>query len=251
MGPIVAIGGGRMGLGETIAIDRRIVGLAGGRRALFLPTASSDDPTYAAGFRRIYGKRLGCALDVLCLIRERPDPRRIARAIGRADLVYVGGGNTLKMMRRWRHLGVDRLLVAAHRRGSVLSGLSAGCLCWFEGGHSDSMVYYHPKKWDYLRVRGLGLIEGTGCPHYDGEKRDTSFIAMIRRIGGVGLAMDNGAALEVADGRWRVVTSLKGAGAYRLTRRFGTVTTEALPRDGRFRPLGQESATGGRPPNSL
>lgn len=235
MGPIVAIGGGSMGMGQTLPIDRRIVELAGGRRALFLPTASSDDPAYIDGFRHTYGKRLGCAVDVLCLIRERPDARRIARAIGRADLVYVGGGNTLKMMRRWRHLGVDRLLVAAHRRGSVLSGLSAGCLCWFEGGHSDSMFYYHPKKWDYIRVRGLGLIGGTGCPHYDTEKRDRSFIAMIRRIGGVGLALDNGAALEVADGRRRVLTSLKGAGVYRLTRLAGTVTSEVLPGGRTFR----------------
>jgi dipeptidase E len=233
-GPIVAIGGGSMAEGVTLAIDRHIVGLAGGRgpRALVIPTASYDAPDRRAVFHRVYGRRLGCRTDELLLLGRAPSARRMARAIGRADLVYVLGGNTLKMMRRWRRLGVDRLLRRAHRDGTVLSGLSAGMLCWFEWGHSDSIFYYHPECWDYIRVRGLGLISATGCPHYDGERRDRSFRAMIRRRGGVGLALDDGAALEVRDGRARVIASKPGAAGYRVTRGGGgKVVTERIGPD--------------------
>ena len=230
MGTIVAIGGGSLQTGETGAIDRQILRRTGRRkpRALFIPTASSDDLEYRRNFRRAYGRRLGCRTDELLLLGRTPPPKEIARKIREADLIYVGGGNTLKMMRRWRHLGVDRHLRRAHRRGTVLCGLSAGCLCWFDWGHSDSMAFYHPRDWDYIRVRGLGLIPGTGCPHYDAEKRDADFEAMIARVGGVGIAIDNCAALEVSGARWRVLTSRRGAGVYRVTRRRGRIETERL-----------------------
>jgi peptidase E len=230
MGPIVAIGGGSMAAGRTLPIDRRIVALAGGRRprALVIPTASYDMADRRAVFHRVYGRRLGCRTDELLLLGRAPSPAAIARAIGRADLVYVLGGNTLKMMRRWRRLGVDRLLRRAHRDGTVLSGLSAGCLCWFAWGHSDSMFYYHPQKWDYVRVRGLGLIGATGCPHYDGEHRDRSFRAMIAKVGGLGIALDDGAALEILDGRTRILTSIRGARGYRVRRVRGKVMQEPI-----------------------
>jgi dipeptidase E len=58
----------------------------------------------------------------------------------------VGGGNTLKMMRRWRKLGVDQFLERAYHKGAVLSGISAGAICWFVYGHSDSQQFYHPDQ---------------------------------------------------------------------------------------------------------
>jgi dipeptidase E len=231
MGKIVAIGGGDMVQLQTLPIDRRIVRLTGRKRpnALFIPTASSDSREYWEGFRAVYEGQLRCHAEVLFLLGDKPDPRDVARRIRCADLIYVGGGNTLKMMRRWRYLGVDQLLLRAYRKGTVLSGLSAGCLCWFDWGHSDSMCFYHPDDWDYVRVRGLGLIPALGCPHYDGEKRDQSFEAMVKRHGDVGIALDNHAALEVVDGEYRIITSASEAGAYRVTREWGRVRSEAIP----------------------
>jgi dipeptidase E len=115
---IVAIGGGEMGEGQTLAIDQRIVELTGASwpNALFIPTASSDSSDYAAIFSRIYGETLGCNVDVLSLLNDPPSHERIAEMIRGADLIYVGGGNTLKLMRRWRKLGVDDLLREAAAR---------------------------------------------------------------------------------------------------------------------------------------
>ena len=106
MGKLVAIGGGEMTERETLAIDKEIVCLAGKDRpkALFIPTASGDSPRYWQSFQEVYGEELGCETDVLYLLGVSLTKERLKRRILSADLVYVGGGNTLKMMRRWRKL---------------------------------------------------------------------------------------------------------------------------------------------------
>ena len=197
MGKLVAIGGGKMVDGETLAIDRQVIALTGKDRprALFIPTASSDSREYSNGSERLYGRELGCETDVLYLLGVTPTKEELERKILSADLVYVGGGNTLMMMRRWRRLGVDTALEEAYRRGIVLSGLSAGCICWFSWGHSDSMSFYDPEGWSYIKVRGMGLVDAFGCPHYDsataGIERRHDFQQMMRKHSGVGLAIDD------------------------------------------------------------
>jgi dipeptidase E len=236
---IFAIGGGELGDLETEAIDREIVGAAGRDRprALFVPTASDDAESYWEIFQRIYGDHFGCETEVLCLRSAPPPFAAIAEAVERADLIYVGGGNTLRMMRRWRRLGFNRLLHEANQRGVVLAGLSAGALCWFSYGHSDSMGYYHPDDWRHIRVRGLGFIPATGCPHYNSERRDEAFHETIRREGGVGIALDDGCALHVAGDHYRLLTSLPNAGAYRVIRRRGRVEQQPLGPAHQWRPL--------------
>jgi dipeptidase E len=71
------------------------------------------------------------------------------------------------MMRIWRRLGVDKVLKGAYEAGIVLAGISAGSICWFDSGHSDSMSFYNPRNWKYINVKGLGLIHGVHCPHYN------------------------------------------------------------------------------------
>ena len=237
---IVAIGGGELGTGETLPIDRRIVELTAVSRpkALFIPTASSDSTEYAATFTHIYGNTLGCETETLALLNDPPPFERIAATIADADLIYVGGGNTLKMMKRWRALGVDRLLAEAAARNTVLCGLSAGALCWFRYGHSDSLSFYHPEDWDYIRVKCLGLLPFTACPHYDGEGRDRSFRAMIAKQGGIGIALDDCAAFEVIDDRYRILTCRAGAGAHRVERVRGTAVQTPIPVRSEFQPLG-------------
>lgn len=239
MGKIVAIGGGEMRAQDTLAIDQRIIALTGKQqpRALFIPTASSDSVDYAEGFRAIYGDLLGCAVDTLCLLRDKPSQGRIAEQIQAADLIYVGGGNTLMMMRLWRRLGVDQLLREAYRRGTVLSGLSAGALCWFAYGHSDSRRFYNPEDWDYIRVRCLGWLNLTACPHLDGEKRLENFTRLMQKHGGMGLGIDDCAALEVIDDQCRVIASREGARAYRVFRQNGQMNIQPIEPDTQYQPL--------------
>ena len=164
MGSIVAIGGGDLGTLATQPIDSEIIGMSGSSRpkALFIPTASSDSVEYWEVFDWAYREKYGCDTDVLYLLGVAPSHEAIAEKIEWADIIYVGGGNTLKMMRRWRRLGVDDLLRAAHERGAVLCGVSAGAICWFERGHSDSMSFYRSRRLELHCRHRHGAAERAG-----------------------------------------------------------------------------------------
>src|SRR5882724_8111442 len=125
---IVAIGGGEIRTRETLPIDREIIRLSKKKnpRLLFIPTASSDSEIYWKRVREYFGGFLKCKTDVLLLIKEQPSKQQIRTRILSADIIYVGGGNTLQMMRIWRRLGVGKLLISAYEKGAVLAGISAG-----------------------------------------------------------------------------------------------------------------------------
>ena len=247
MGKIVAIGGGEIGRPgtkiETKAIDKEVIRLTGKSKpnALFIPTASSDSESYYNVFKKYYGDTLNCKTDVLYLIKNKPSNKDIKEKINKADLIYVGGGNTLKMMNKWKILGVDKLLKQAYNKGTVLSGLSAGAICWFSYGHSDSRVFNNPDNWDYIKVKGLGLIDALACPHYNGEtkgiKREIEFQKMIQKFSGIGLAIDNHAAIKFVDDKYRVITSRKGSNAYKVYKKNNEIITEVLKPSNAFKPL--------------
>jgi dipeptidase E len=238
MQKIVAIGGGELKDFETLSIDKEIIELTGKDhpRALFLPTASGDPEGYIETFKAVYGNRLGCKADQLLLIRERPSISEIEEKIMSANLIYVGGGNTLRMLKRWRSLGVDTLLKKALNKGTVLSGLSAGSVCWFEYGHSDSMRFSDKEKWRFIHLKALGFIPGTHCPHYHKESREKDFEEMMRRHKGVGIALDNNVALEVVEGKFRIIGPQK-SGAYRVFKQKGRVVTQKVEQSKLFQPL--------------
>ena len=243
MGKIVAIGGGDMQASETLSIDQEAVKLTGKTRprALFIPTASYDSVEYWEGFRRIYGGELSCDTSVLYLLNKYPPSEEIDDHILSSDLIYVGGGNTLKMMKRWRKLGVDQVLQKAHSGGTVLVGVSAGAICWFSYGHSDSMSFYNPNDWRYIMVKGMGLVDSLACPHFDGEtdgvKRDQDFMQMVRKHGGMGTAIDNHCAIVFIDGAFRVISSREGAGAYKVYKDGQGFKVEEIPQTPRLAPI--------------
>jgi dipeptidase E len=241
---IVAIGGGEIRTRGTVAIDREIIRLSNKKspKLLFIPTASSDSEIYWQAVQEYFGKFLKCRTDVLFLIKERPSKEQIRRKISTADIIYVGGGNTLMMMRLWRRLGVDKLLVSAYENGTVLSGTSAGSICWFDSGHSDSMSFYNPRKWNYINVRGLGLISGIHCPHYNGMTRGVprrnNFRAMIGKTGGFGIAIENNCAIEFIDGRfYKVIRSKSYSRAYRVYKSGGDVVAEQIRQQKQLEPV--------------
>lgn len=240
---IVAIGGGEIRTRGTARIDREIIRLSRKKhpKLLFIPTASSDSEEYWDLIQEYFGQFLKCRTEVLFLTKEQPSAKRIREQILSADIIYVGGGNTLRMMRLWRRLGVDKLLRTAYRKGTVLSGISAGAICWLDSGHSDSMSFYNPRKWEYINVKGLGLIRGIYCPHYNsrtlGIPRRKAFRNMIRRTGGMGIAVEENCAIEFVDDRYRVITSKHYPHAYRLFKRGNRVVAERIPQETKFAPI--------------
>ena len=213
---IVAIGGGEIKDRETLKIDRFIVDLAGksSPKALFVPTASGDAEGYCDTFDRIYGRLLGCRTGHLLLLKNKIDLEAIQDAILSADIIYVGGGNSLRMMRRWRQLGVDGFLKSAGEQGTILAGLSAGAICWHEWGHSDSRSFTGKSEWPYIKVRGLGFIPGIFCPHLDAEQRHKPFAAMVARHKLSGIACENQAAVYYDDTSATCIASNKVVKAY-------------------------------------
>ena len=230
---IVAIGGGELKMLETADIDRRIVELTGKARpkALFIPTASGDAAGYAETFEVCYGEHFGCQTRILNLIQNPPAFEKMSALVLESDLIYVGGGNTYRMMKIWRRLGLDTVLMEAASRGIVLSGLSAGAICWFKYGCSDSRSFSSSLEWDYIRVSGLGFINAVYCPHYHYEKREEAFSKMIEKRGGIGIACDNNAALEIVGNRYRVLTSTPDAKAYKLFKQNGRAIVSELPQE--------------------
>lgn len=235
---IVAIGGGRTR--ELGSINKEIIRLTGRRRpcALYIPTASKDALEGWEDFRRTY-TRLGCRTDVLFCIRETPSREAVRAKIGQADIIYVGGGNTLMMMRRWAFLGVDGELRLARERGAVLCGASAGAICWFESGHSDSMHGYGHEPWEYIRVSGFGFVPGMVCPHYHHKDRRVECRRMIRRRGMATVAVDDHAAVEVIGDRYRILAARRHAGVWLVGRRKGRVIERRVPRQRELQPLSE------------
>ena len=236
---IVAIGGGELRMQDTADIDKRIIELTGKTqpKALFIPTASGDADGYADTFEACYGKEFGCQTRTLNLLQNPPPFEKMSTLVLDSDLIYVGGGNTYRMMKIWRRLRLDTVLAEAASRGIVLSGLSAGAICWFRYGCSDSRSFSNNVKWNYIRVSGLGFINAVYCPHYHSEKREDAFSKMIAKRGGIGIACDDNAAIEVVGDHYRVLTSTPNAKAYKLFKRNGRAIVSELPQDSEYTPL--------------
>ena len=225
-GQIVAMGGGGFSMEpENLALDRYVLGLAGRAtpRVCFLPTASGDSAEYVGHFDAAFAT-LACVPTHLSLFDPpSADLRSFVRA---QDVLYVGGGSTRNLLVLWREWGLDRILREAWEGGAVPAGLSAGSLCWFEEGVSDSVV---PGR--LAPLRGLGFLPGSHCPHYDGEpeRRPTYHRLVAERRLVAGYAADDGAALHFVGPRLvRVVASRPQARAYHVELRGETVEETPL-----------------------
>jgi len=166
----------------------------------------------------------------------RRDARDPVKHLLEQDVIYVGGGNTANLLAIWRLHGVDRAMWQAWRNGTILCGVSAGMICWFESSCTDS---FGPHR---ELLDGVGILSGSACPHYDGEpNRRPTFQRLIRRkILPAGVAADDFAAIHFVGRKiLRCVSSRPDATAYRLQRRGTHVIETPLPtiflnRDGKF-----------------
>ena len=214
---IIAIGGGEVAQKETYEIDRFIVEAAKKERPnfLFIPTASKDAPAYVKMIRKLYGD-LGCNTDTLYLSNVEVNREEVNQKIENADIIYVGGGNTQYMMKVWEEYGVDKALMRAYQSGKVLSGLSAGSICWFIAGHSDSEFIENIEKPKPIWVKGLGILPYLHCPHYDEPDR-VGFDAFYAGQLADAIAIENQVAIVWDDGEMKVIKSNPMKYAYRLS----------------------------------
>lgn len=128
-------------------------------RICLLPQASSESQEYVVRFYETF-----CALGAKpswVSLFGRVDGGWKEKLLNQ-DIIYVGGGNTKSMLALWREWGVDDVLKEAYSKGIVLAGVSAGAICWFEHGITDSV-------WPIGTVKALGFLPGTLCPHFDSE----------------------------------------------------------------------------------
>ena len=232
MGKIIAIGGGELKDLDTLPIDEEIVRLTGKKRpsALFIPTASKDADGYCETFKQVYGEKLGCKVDFLKVFDDynTPSQKDIKNKIMSSDLIYVGGGDTSMMLERWKSLGIDEFLKQAYKKGIVLSGLSAGAICWFLYGSSDSQkTEAEPEK--LVRINCLGLVNATLSPHHIREQhRDFGLAKIMKTTDGVGIALDDNCAIEIIDGTYRFIRSKENTYAKRIYYKNGKVHSEKL-----------------------
>ncbi len=133
-------------------------------RVCFIGTAGGDDPYWISGFYDA-GRVAGVQMSHLALF-PRPNVADIASHLLEQDVIWVGGGSVAGLLAMWQLHGVDEALRAAWQAGVVLTGVSAGSLCWHIGGTTDS---FGPK----LRpvTNGLGFIPLSNGVHYDGEEQ--------------------------------------------------------------------------------
>jgi peptidase E len=158
---------------------------------LYLGTASGDSERAQLKFYRVFSE-LGCRPSTLAFF-PFDMKRDYAAAVREADLVYVGGGNTVAMLVVWREFGLDAALRDAYAAGTVLAGISAGANCWFENYITDSIPGGGTRA-------GLGFLPGTFCPHLDGEAwRQPLLHATSGRVAGAG----DHVCVLYEDGQWQ------------------------------------------------
>ena len=223
MGQIIAIGGGVSLLDGGTPVDEYIIAQASNPapRVAFFGTASGDAAMYVEAFQALY-QQLGCTTTNVPLLGRTPDLSLLLEQ----DVIYVGGGNTKSMLALWREWGVVDLLAQAYEKGAVLAGVSAGAICWFEQGVTDSWA-------NTLKVIDcLGYIGGSCCPHYDGEaERRPAYLAQVGSgEAQAGWAICDGAAVHYRDGDFvQAVTWLDEAQVMRVEAAGGQATETVQP----------------------
>lgn len=237
---IIAIGGGEIGGPmkdgsgyypvETGAIDKEIHRLTNktSPSLLFIPTASNDSQQYLDTVRKHFLEIGFGSVDALLLSDASLTTERIRDAILSHDAIYVGGGNTQKMMMIWRELGVDSILKEALDQGVVLSGISAGSICWFSQGISDSERTVNDEK-KLIEVDGLGFIDAVHCPHYDQEPHRQSEVKQrMSNSTKVAICLDDCTAIQIVGDEYRVIKTKPNAQAHKAYWKHGEYIVEEI-----------------------
>jgi dipeptidase E len=217
---IIAIGGGSLKDKTTAKIDAYVASLAkkraGDRRAvgLFIGTASHDSMPYFNTFRKTYTSDHDIKADCVLSVYGEMDDEKIKGKFEKADLIYIGAGDTLFMLDVWKKRGILNLVMDAYNRGVVIAGLSAGAICWFEKMYTDSQFFNGENDFSYSIREGLNYIEGICCPHFNEREIDfnSAFSNDNLKLGWV---IEGDCAIEFVNGKY-VKTISAGGKAYKF-----------------------------------
>ncbi len=222
---IIAMGGGGFSMEpDNLLLDEYILKITGKKspRICFIGTASGDSEFYHNKFYTAFYK-YDCLPTVLSLFSGML-LMNMEEFLLSQDVIYVGGGSTRNLLLLWKDWGIDKILFKAWKNGVVLAGLSAGSLCWFEEGVTDS----NPGELSSLDC--LGFLKGSHCPHYDGEiNRRPSYHKLIKNGMKPGFAIDDSAAIHFENQEIKnIISSRIDARAYRVFEQNSEIIEEEL-----------------------
>ena len=223
---IIAIGGGEIRNKTTLKIDEYVSNLAkahaGEKRAnaLFIGTASHDSMPYFNSFRKTYTSVFDIKAEVALMVYGEMSVEKIKGKIDNADCIYIGGGDTVFMLDKWKEFGIDKMLIDAYEQGKIICGLSAGAICWFKDMYTDYEIMRGQSS-DYVLRKGLGVLKGTMCPHFNEREKDFTKAMLDNNIASA-YAIENDCAIEFTNGELTKSIS-SGGKAYILTNNNGEI----------------------------
>ena len=225
MRQVIAIGGG--GFGRTQAsnlIEQYILDQVSTKispNICFIPTATGDLDPYVVNFYSVFSK-LDCEPSHISFFKRTID---LEEHIAKQDIIFVGGGNTKSMLAVWRDWNLDKILKIAYDKGTVMSGVSAGAICWFDQGLTDSWA-------DELQIMPcMNFVAGNCVPHYDEEpeRRPATKKLLEENIIDSMYGIEGGAALHFIDEVPKyTVRFAKNKNAYNVTLRESMVVEDAF-----------------------
>ena len=219
---MVLIGGGEIGRGntsyETKEIDEEIVKMTGVEQPnfLFVGLASSYADSYYDVIKKVY-KDLGCNPVYLKKNNLIHNPELVAEKFRQADIIYIGGGDTIKLMEKVEEYHLAPLFQEALERGCVLAGISAGAILLSKEGFSDSLILRGESD-DYTFVPGLAFIDISITPHYHADEIKTEQLKeALKGSKKSVIGIENQCALKIEDDKMSVVSSNGSRHAYQIT----------------------------------
>ena len=232
------IGGGEIRNLETLQLDSALVEYSEKKTPnfLFIPTASHDSAGYIQAVKSIYKDKLKCEYDFLSL-SEKPDKTQIQNKIENADIIYVGGGDTKYLMDKWKEYNLDKILLH-YKDDKILTGLSAGSICWFEKGISDTASFaINNEKWQYSLIDGLGFLPGIHSPHLDEREREAQYTEFTSKHNVSFIGIENNCALVINKDEYWILRSNKNKNAYMVNAINGVIRKEMIPDKGKIKAI--------------
>lgn len=227
-----AIGGGELKNRTTIKLDEILAqeahNHAGEKRpyALFIPTASHDHMPYYNTFHKVYTGVFNLKTDVVLTCGREIDLEKIKQKFLKADLIYIGGGDTIFLIDELKRSGVLDLLIDAYQRGVVIAGLSAGAILFFEDIYTDSLKEKGEEP--YALAKGLGMFKGLISPHYNQRQEDFDKIILscptpIRVLG-----IEDNAMIKIEEGNIECSYSSEDGNAYYLEKENNKINKKVI-----------------------
>ena len=199
---IIAVGGGGFTHKSDPILDQFILSQCNKSRIRFgfLPTASNDDPEKIKIFYNELKKYdLELSHFELCV-----NTNGFSDWIFKNDIIYVGGGNTSEMLKLWNKNNLTSIFKKAYDNGIILSGVSAGAICWFDWSLTDSLGS------NYKPLQGINLISGSCTPHSSEKNRLAKFKLEIKNQNlPSGIAIDDGVAVLFENGKAKELCSAR------------------------------------------